>query len=228
MLIVAYYASAELNSFRVLGWPMPQNILDLYVEFRMMTNVYGLQLPAGRGLFGAMLAFGLSSIAATEKKEMRDLALRGGQYTGAERVALMDYCQTDVDALAELLPRMMPHMRRLDQALHRGRYMKAVSSMECRGIPVDLETFERLRDQWGDIQGRLIDAVSADYDVFDGRKFSFEKFERYLVEHGHRWPRTAKGRLATDRQTFRDMARVHPDLATLKELKVVVGANATV
>ena len=32
-LFIAYTASAELNCFRVLGWPMPARILDLYTSF---------------------------------------------------------------------------------------------------------------------------------------------------------------------------------------------------
>jgi hypothetical protein len=34
VLFVAYYASAELGCYRVLGWPMPDRILDLFTEFR--------------------------------------------------------------------------------------------------------------------------------------------------------------------------------------------------
>ena len=46
-LFVAYYASAELGCFLALGWQTPERILDLYVEFRCMTNGNGL--PSGRG-----------------------------------------------------------------------------------------------------------------------------------------------------------------------------------
>src|SRR5689334_3393326 len=38
VLFAAYFASAELGCYRVLGWPMPERILDLYVEFRNLTN----------------------------------------------------------------------------------------------------------------------------------------------------------------------------------------------
>jgi hypothetical protein len=44
VLFVAYYASAELGCYRVLGWPMPERILDLFTEFRARTN--GLDTPA--------------------------------------------------------------------------------------------------------------------------------------------------------------------------------------
>ena len=34
VLFVAFYATAELGVYRVLGWPMPERVLDLFVEFR--------------------------------------------------------------------------------------------------------------------------------------------------------------------------------------------------
>src|SRR5215831_12611419 len=47
-LFIAYYASAELGCFKALGWPMPANVLDLFVEFRNLTNrADGIRPPAG-------------------------------------------------------------------------------------------------------------------------------------------------------------------------------------
>src|SRR5271166_263419 len=70
-LVVAYYASAELGCHRVLGWPTPTRVLDLYAEFRDRTN--GLVVPAGSGLLGALICFGLDSLGADEKEDMRAL-----------------------------------------------------------------------------------------------------------------------------------------------------------
>ena len=72
-LFVAYYASAELGCHLALGWPMPARILDLYAEFRDRTN--GLTTPAGSGLLGALAYFGLDTIGATEKADMRALVM---------------------------------------------------------------------------------------------------------------------------------------------------------
>jgi len=47
VLFVAYFSSADLGCYRMLGWPMPERILDPYVEFRNLTN--GLYKPAGVG-----------------------------------------------------------------------------------------------------------------------------------------------------------------------------------
>ena len=81
-LFVAYYASAELGCFRALGWPMPERILDLFAEFRDRTN--GLPPLAGAGLVGALAYFGLDTIGAQEKDEMRAIAIRGGPFTESE------------------------------------------------------------------------------------------------------------------------------------------------
>ena len=106
VLFIAHYSSAEFNCFLALNWPMPARILDLFVEFRATTN--GLPTPCGRGLLGALQWHGLDAMAADEKTAMRALILRGGPWSADERRAILDYCQADVDALAELFPRMLP------------------------------------------------------------------------------------------------------------------------
>jgi hypothetical protein len=162
-LFVAYYASAELGCHLALGWPMPVRILDLYAEFRNLTS--GLPVPCGRGLLGALAYFGLDALAAVEKEEMRQLAMRGGPYAAGEREALLDYCQSDVDALVRLLPTMLPRID-LPRALLRGRYMAAAARMEWAGVPIDAEALGRLRNHWPSIQARLIARVNRHYGVF--------------------------------------------------------------
>ena len=78
---------------------------------------------------------------------MRQLAMRGGSYSPEERRALLDYCQTDVDALARLLPVMFPKID-LPRALLRGRYMAAAAKMEWIGIPIDVASLNLLRANW--------------------------------------------------------------------------------
>jgi hypothetical protein len=108
VLLVAYYASAELGCFQALRWPMPVRILDLFVEFRCISN--GLSTPCGASLLGALAYFGLDGIASTEKQDMRELAMRGGPYTDSERQALLEYCESDAVSLSRLLPAMLPQI----------------------------------------------------------------------------------------------------------------------
>lgn len=78
---IAYYASAEIGCHVVLGWPPPTYVLDLFTEFRNSLN--GLQLPEGLNysLIGALMAHGLEHMDVTEKKDMRELVLRGGPWS---------------------------------------------------------------------------------------------------------------------------------------------------
>lgn len=179
-LLVAYYASAELACFLALGWPMPARVLDLFCEFRVLTN--GLAVPCGNGLLGAMAYFGLSAIDVAEKTEMRELALRGGWYSEREKQALIDYCQTDVDALEKLLPAMLPGID-LPRALLRGRHMAAAASMEWNGTPIDVATLDELRENWSKIKGRLVREVDRDFGVFvPSGKYAIDSDTRYGQE----------------------------------------------
>src|ERR1700758_3726451 len=197
VLFVAYYAPAELSCFLALGWPLPARILDLYVEFRAETN--GLALPIGRGLLGALSHHGIPSITSDQKKNMRDLVLRGGPWTESERRDILDYCATDVDCLGPLLERMLHGIRRtpkgLGQALLRGRYTAAVARMERTGIPIDVPTIEMLRRHWGDIKLGLIADIDKDYGVYEGMTFKAGLFASWLDAEGIAWPLTTTGRL---------------------------------
>src|SRR5262249_35006145 len=81
-LFVAYFASAELGVYLACGWPLPERILDLYVEFRWLTS--GCPAPCGNDLLGALAAFGLPCMDALTKEDMRALAMRGGPFDGRE------------------------------------------------------------------------------------------------------------------------------------------------
>lgn len=215
-LVVAYYASAEMGCHLALGWDMPEYVLDLYAEFRCMTN--GRSLPCGWGLLGALAFFGLDGIEAADKESMRDLAIRGGPWTAEERQQLLDYCESDVRSLQRLLEVCAEHLD-LGRALLRGRYMKAAARMEWNGVPIDANYYQRISERWGDIKAALIREVDAGYGVFDGLTFKQERWGAYLASRGIPWPRLESGRLALDDETFRQMARAHPEVAPIRELR---------
>jgi hypothetical protein len=220
-LFVAYYAGAELGCHRTLGWRQPARILDLYCEFRNHRN--GLGTATGKwGLIDALAFFDLSSIEVTEKESMRELILRGGPWSAEEQQAILAYCQTDTDALVRLLPRLLPHID-LPRALLRGRYVSALSAIEHRGTPIDVEKLEILRERWDAIQDRLIRAVDYQYGVYEGRSFREDRFEIYLSNKGVAWPRLDSGRLALDSDTFKDMAKICPAILDLANLRSSLG-----
>jgi len=218
-LFVAYYSPAELGCHLALGWPLPQNVLDPYVEFRNLTN--GLDTPAGSGLLGALVYFGLDSMDAVEKDAMRQLALRGGPYSPEEQQALIAYCERDVIALQKVLNRILPRLD-IPRALLRGRYMKAVANMEHTGVPIDTKMFTTLRDNWVHIQDELVRRVDANYGVYQGRSFRTDRFSRWLASNGIPWPVLESGRLALDDDTFRLMADRYPQIEPLRQLRFVL------
>jgi DNA polymerase-1 len=215
-LCVAYFASAEMDCFLKLGWQLPENVLDLYVEFRCLTN--GTSPQNGANLLGALLYFGLPTISAQHKDAMRDLTLRGGPWSRQERLDLLDYCETDVTALEMLLPAMLPTLD-LPRALMRGRYMKAVSHMHATGTPIDTQMQIEIATYWDQIQDALIEDIDASYGVYEGRTFKAKKWADYLEKEGIAWPRLATGRLELTDETFKQMARIHPKVAPIRELR---------
>ena len=182
----------------------------------------------GNGLLGALAHFGLPSIDAGEKADMRELAQRPGMYTDAERAALLAYCATDVVALAKLLPVMLPKID-LPRALLRGRYMAAVAAMEWNGIPIDVVGLDGLRANWEALKGRLVERIDAAYGVYVATKgtarlsFSSQRFAEWLARESVPWPRLESGQLALDDDTFRQMARTYPTVAPLRELRHSLG-----
>jgi hypothetical protein len=132
-------------------------------------------------------------------------------------MAILDYCQQDTEALARLLPAMLPRID-LPRALLRGRYMAAAAAMEHAGVPIDVETLALLRRHWADIQDDLIRAVDV-HGVYDGRTFKAERWAALLARHGIPWPRLESGQLDLSDDTFRQMAKVHPLVAPYRELR---------
>jgi hypothetical protein len=195
---------------------MPDRILDLFCEFRCRTN--GLATPAGASLVGALAYFGIDHLAATEKRALQQAIGTGtwrGQFTSEE---VLDYCESDVVALARLLSAMWPKLD-LPRALLRGRYMSAAAVMEHHGVPMDVVTLRQLREHWTDIQDELISDIDADYGVYVGRTFKQDRFAAWLVRNNIPWPILESGKLDLGDGTFRQQARAYPIVAPLRELR---------
>lgn len=218
VLFVAFFASAEMGCFLQLGWPMPAHLIDLYAETKW--DICGMDGEPGKpSLVYALDHYGVDSLDATEKEEMRNLASRrGASYTEAERLALLAYCEADVSALVRLLPRMLPRID-LPRALLRGRFVQAVARIEHAGIPVDGSTLALLNEHWESLQLEMVEAVDASYGVFEGTHFRAERFARWLRRNGIPWPQRKTGELEINDEVFRDMAESYPVLQPLRQLR---------
>jgi DNA polymerase I len=172
-------------------------------------------------LLGALAHHGLDGIGTVEKDEMRELVLRVGPWSLAERAAILDYCESDVAALARLLPVMLPKID-LPRALMRGRYMAAAAQMERNGVPIDTATLGQLKKHWLDIQDQLIADIDTNYGVYEGRTFKADRFAAWLVYNNIPWPCLESGRLDLSDKTFREMAKAYLAIAPLRELRAAL------
>jgi len=216
-LFVAYYASAEMGCHLSLNWGLPENVLDLFTEFRAKTN--GNPPSCGSGLLGALIWHGIDAMDSTEKDSMRELAIRGGPFSKEEIKDLINYCEADVEALSKLLPAMLPEID-IGRALLRGRYMKAAAKIEHNGIPIDTDTLHLLKEQWERLPQQLIALIDNDYGVFEEQTFKYDLFAKYLIANDIPWPRLASGKLDLKDETFRERAKSYPQLNALRELRL--------
>ncbi len=215
-VLVAYYASAEMSCFKSLGWSWPANILDLFAEFRVLTN--GQPPYFGNSLLGALKFFSISLCEVEHKDEMRNLALRGSPYTEDEKIALLQYCQSDVDSLAYLLEAMKTRID-FPRALLRGRYAIPLAVMESNGIPIDLNTYQDLCKYWGLIKTDLISTIDQEYGVYENSVFKEVLFEKYLASHQIIWDYHPSGRIKLDEETFKTLTKRYPQLTNLRMLR---------
>ena len=204
-IIIAYYGSTAMGCFRKLNWPMPENILDLYTEFRCLSN--GNDPVSGYSFLGALSAYGLKDTLLTLHHDSAD---------GTEDI--LKSCTANVKALAALLSKMINSID-LPRALLRGKYMKSIAEIEWNGIPIDIEKHELLKKHWVDIKTQLIDRVDTKYGVYDGTTFKQDRFRKWLNENRIQWPLLQSGALNLDQDTFKLMANAYPKLAPLRELR---------
>lgn len=222
-LFVAYFASAEMSCYLALGWALPANVLDLFVEFKSLINGREEELAVrGASLLSALAYFGLSHLDPEVKAQWRERIIQGPPYDEPDRLGILDYCESDVVALRSLLPALTQPLQTralwLDHALLRGRFMRAVARMEHAGTPLDASTYGRLGHHWDSIRNALVDGVRAQYPIFEGKTLKHDDFGRWLTARGIPWPRTETGRLSMSSETFQSMSRAYPIIAPLREL----------
>ena len=202
-----------------LSWPIPVNIVDLFAEFRNYTN--GLSLPAGRGLIGALTYFNLPNVGALKKETTRDLVLTGGPWSPEQQTEILDYCESDVDALVNLSGVLFPRIN-VNQALLRGRYSAAVAEMEHNGVPIDAEYFQKFKDNWKVIKESFVRKLTANYRIYDRTSFRVENFKRWLIKNKIPWPKLDSGALDLKDDTFKDMALAYPEVGPIREARTTL------
>jgi hypothetical protein len=234
-LVVSYAMSAEMSCFLQLGWKPPEYLLDLYAEFRWLTN--GRQLIFGgkdatklrkhkNSMLAAAFTLGVPAMDSARKEEFRQMFMTRWWFSPEEQVEGMDYCSDDTRITSDILETMAPLID-WPRALLRGRYGLAVARMERTGVPIDMCRWRLLQDRWDGILERLIDKVDVDYGVFTDHEVDDKKLYAFAERNEllDIWPRTFTGTLSHDKNVMKQLATLVPDLNSLKELLTTVGAS---
>jgi hypothetical protein len=233
VLIIAYANSAEFGFHIACGWKQPACSIDAYIEFRHHVNdgriTSGDREKGFYGIGGALRYFGEDGIDTAHKKDMRDRILQGPPFSNQERADILDYCQSDVDALARLVPYIIPTIRSLPHAMFRAQFAWVTAQQERRGIPID-PVLAHLKERWSDIQRELVLELDRQYGCYefdaDGKP---HWVKRLFAEYVRRqrmtsWPTYPDGSLDERDQTFREMEGLYPQVKTLRELRYSLSA----
>jgi DNA polymerase-1 len=232
-LIVSYSGTAEMSFFLSMGWSLPQNFLDLWVERRNLTNglVDGRGEPIDTSLIATCTDYGIHATATEHKEVMIDRILRGYPFSQEEMRNIQHYCTDDTLMLGRLAQEIVPQIENLDEALHRGRTIKAVACMEFNGVPVSVDLFSRLNHNLSGIRAGVVRKVEDEYQfgvyIFDKHgdpHFSNKNFTALVERLGlvDVWPEwTSLGAGADDQEVLEPIAQRYPEthLEEFRQLK---------
>lgn len=196
-LIVTIDAYLLTGCHLALGWRMPERIIDLMVECRN-------ERQSSRAMVG-----GFSGVLA---------AVGQSAATGLVAGSSPDQMHRRVETIARLFDRVRDSLD-LGRSLLRGRYLCAVAYIEARGVPVARAEIALLADDWQRVLDRAIAAIDNRFGIYRGRRLDLQAFSKMLDRYGIDWPCEPTGSLDFSDDAFQEMARLHPVLSPIKELR---------
>lgn len=212
--MVAHYAPAELSCFLELGWKLPTEVIDTLPEARVVRG----QVPTTGGswsLLAVASQFGIPTMSSDHKETMHQLAM-GDEIPEHSREDLMRYCLEDVHAGLAVWQAQEPYVN-IQEAVLRGRYLKALAQVERRGIPADVDLVERLRASMPEVCDAAWVEARKEYPgvIDDEGRFSSKAWLEWCYRSGIPWPKLPSGAPALDADTFKKMADRYPVVGTM-------------
>jgi DNA polymerase I len=235
-LHIVYSATADLGFALAAGWGLPCHVLDLYAEFRSLTN--GLLDNQGEKLETSLLEachyYGVwDTTPESEKEANRARVIAGFPFSHDEMQHIASYCHGDVRMTKELAYRLIPNIENLEQAYHRGRTLKGVVCIEWNGTPVDTGKYAQLCRHSAELQRRVVHSFEDEYKL---NIFTFDKhgdphqpkanFTNWVKKMGFdesTWPFNGKYASADDKEVVERMATLHaarfPEIEVYRKLR---------
>lgn len=226
-LFVAFYAIAEASCFIKLGWPLPSQWIDAWVEeVRLLNGSTG----NSNSLLDAMRRARLPVRDGQHKQYMQTL-IGEGNWSYEDVPAILEYCEEDVlDTAALFEARCNAYLSEapgglsassLGQAIVRGRFAVENARMAATGLPIDVPNYELLSRNSKAVRQRLVEEVEREHGFacFEGTTFKRERFEHYLCARDISWPRSGSGTLDLKEDTFKQMGERHSQIKPLADLR---------
>ena len=214
-LAVGYSLWAEMTCFHVLGWPFPRYVYDLHTAYLATSNILLPYEPdtkrtkPRKGLSQACAAYGIDGWEAIDKPELAK-AIGEGRWRDYGQPAVLQYCEEDVRASAELLRRQLTGYRHFapvdpQRVIHWSNYSaKTVALIQAKGMPVDLPLWNLVQENKAAVIAALIrrfdPSQGSEYPIYapDG-SFSSWRFEKWLILGRHPLLASARFRCAAAR-----------------------------
>ncbi len=193
-LVVAYDTIPVILTFRILGWPIPDQLLDLKIEIRRFTN----GIVDRNDLETFLDALTVWNIRPPESARPENQNLL---------------------ALIELLGCLQPTDQLLiRQALLRSQYVLAAAQSEILGIPVNRLTWRAIKSNWKRIRRAIMRQEPAIAHLFVDDELNVDTLLRYAVKHGVRWPVDSNHKPIIKQDTQKDLARAYPAMKPVYQI----------
>jgi DNA polymerase I-like protein with 3'-5' exonuclease and polymerase domains len=210
-LWVAYSGASDLRCCLAIGWPLPENFIDLGVEGKLQTNNPGPDRGIPK-LFECCDRFGIGHADPDEKKKLNKYFGKAEVLSDDDKLRVLPHCENNVVVLPELLSKLSPEMD-TDQALGRGEYVKQIAVIEHRGISIVGQDYKNIAANREQIKRDFIDQSTVGAELYTNGHFDFKKLLIWIEKNDidpDSWKRTPAGRLCTEEDYLADVANVVP------------------
>jgi DNA polymerase-1 len=230
-LTIGFALGAEAGSMMHAGWPLPSPAIDLYAEYMMLHNTEMCSGDEGKrpgpSLIQACRRYGVASMDAAIKDEMRTLAYTKTNYTPEEIAVLQDYCLNDDCRMTlRLFRAMRPYIDFL-RAPIRGAFMMQLERKRWRGLPIDVPLYRRAERHAPAIAAKMRSEMNRKLgaEIYFCGVFKRIAMFRLMQQRGIPIPIDPKtGNYSCATKLLKPMTETYPEIKTFYEDKRMIDA----
>src|SRR5262249_10413565 len=178
-------------------------------------------------LIQACRRYGVATMDAAHKEEMRALAYTKTNHTPEEISALQDYClDDDCRATLGLFRAMRPHLD-LQRAPIRGTFMMQLERMRWRGLPIDVPLYRRAEQHASAIAAKMRKELNRKLgaEIYYSGVFKRAAMFKLMQQRGIPIPVDPKtGKWSCSTRLLKPMIETYPEMKIFYEDKRMLDA----